>query len=440
MDYNNIDERDYEDQNGPFVKEVVLPPTVYNHALHRGYQTYQEVGFYLIGLFKKGVCYVYDLVEFEYSEQSGGFIESDMARFFRVKTGIPMGLRIVGHLHKHPGFTSYSATDKQNFLRYGHSNPLNAFLIYMVEPHNKISGYTATAEKIFNVTVTIRELTPEEMLMEKDLKIEFKTKVLLPRNSEDSDIARIFAENIGSETLKYLSRPSIQPQEKTEAASTESAIEVIPRKAVEIQNVGNNKNILYRVFMEETETIADLEKIFKRLVNIPKQKGYELVFIQNGQKLPNDTEIAAVNQPLAWTLETSVLQEPYTKFFKFVGKSLRLLKEKEKEKAPISLEIPQKNDIPESTSEKLPEAPREIPESNDLVEPPTERKVLTYPEKELVVQDASKKKSMVDVTEESSKKESKGVSEVQEGVDKKAEEDLRKKRKDVRRDRLDYFI
>ncbi|MDD1779088.1 MAG: hypothetical protein LUQ65_13055 [Candidatus Helarchaeota archaeon] len=429
MDYNNIDERDYEGESGPFVKEVVLPPAVYNHALHRGYQTYQEVGFYLIGLFKKGICYVYDLVEFEYSEQSGGFIESDMARFFRVKTGIPMGLRIVGHLHKHPGFTSYSTTDRQNFLRYGHSNPLNVFLIYMVEPHNKISGYTATAERIFNVTVTIRELTSEEMLMEKDLKIEFKTKVLVPQNSEDADIARIFAENIGSETLKYLSRPTIQPQEKAEAGSSKSTIEVTPRKAVEIQNVGNNKTILYRVFMEETETIADLEKVFKRLVNIPKQKGYELVFYQSGRRLPNDMAIAAINQPLAWTLETGVLQEPYAKFFKFLGKSLGLLKEQRSEKETIL----------EPTSEKVQEAPTGIPEPQERVEGTTEHKVLTDQEKELAVLDTSKKKDTTDLPEDPSKKEEKGGSEAQEGVN-KAEEDLRKKRKEARRDRLDYFI
>ena len=424
MDYNHIDERDDEGESGPFVKEVVLPPAVYNHALHRGYQTYQEVGFYLIGLFKKGICYVYDLIEFEYSEQSGGFIESNMARFFRVKTGIPMGLRIVGHLHKHPGFTSYSATDKQNFLRYGHSNPLNVFLIYMVEPQNKISGYTATEEKIFNITVTIRELTPEEMLMEKDLKIEFKTKVLLPRNSEDSDIARIFSENIGSETLKYLSRPSIQPQAKAEAESAGSTIEVTPRKAIEIENVGNNKALLYRVFMEETETIADLEKVFKRLVNTPKQKGYELVFYQSGQKLPNDTQMVAINQPLVWSLETSVLQEPYNKFFKFLGKSLGLLREKEK--VPVSVAPPQQERSPEPTIEKSPEAPEAIPE-------PQEK------EKGLVTLPPAEKEVAPDLVKDASAKDSKSDSE-REGVVQKAEEDLRKKQKEVRRDRLDYFI
>ena len=426
MDYNNIEERDYEGKSGPFVKEVILPPGVYNHALHRGYQTYQEVGFYLIGLFKKGICYVYDLVEFEYSEQSGGFIESDMARFFRVKTGIPMGLRIVGHLHKHPGFTSYSATDKQNFLRYGHSNPLNAFLIYMVEPHNKISGYTATAERIFNVTVTIRELTPEEELVEKDLKIEFKTKVLLPQNSEVSDIARVFAENIGSESLKYLSRPNIQPQAKAEAGSAESTIEVIPRKAIEIENVGNNKALLYRVFMEETETIADLKKVFKRLVNISKQKSYELVFYQSGQQLPNDTKMVAINQPLAWSLEKSVLQESYNKFFKFVGKSLGLLREKEKEKVPVSVAPPQQERSPEPAIDKSSEAPEAIPE-------PQEK------EKVLVTLPPAEKEVAPDLVKEIPAKDSKSDSE-RERAGQKAEEDLSKKRKEVRRDRLDYFI
>jgi hypothetical protein len=426
MDYNNIDERESEGESGPFVKEVVLPPEVYNHALHRGYQTYQEVGFYLIGLFKKGICYVYDLVEFEYSEQSGGFIESDMARFFRVKTGIPMGLRIVGHLHKHPGFTSYSATDKQNFLRYGHSNPLNVFLIFMVEPHNKISGYTATAEKIFNITVTIRELTSEEKLTEKDLKIEFKTKVLLPRNSGDPDIARVFVENIGSEALKYLSRPSIHSRAKAEAEAADTTIEVIPRKAIEIENVGNNKDILYRVFMEETETIADLEKAFKRMVNIPKQKGYELVFYQSGQELPNDTKMEAINQPLGWSLEKSALQESYAKFFKFLGKSLRLIREKEKEKIPVSVEPPQQQKSPEPAIDKSSEA-------LEAVREPQEK------EKVLIALLPAEKEVSLDLVRDTPAKDSKNASE-REKASEKTEEDLLKKKKEVRRDRLDYFI
>ena len=400
MDYDRFDEGKYEDhkKEGPFVKEIVLPTSLYDFALHRGYQTYDEVGFYLIGLFKKSVCYVHDLIEFEYSEQSGGFIESDLTRFFRLETGIPLGLRILGHLHKHPGFTNYSNTDKQNFLRYGHSNPLNAFLIYMVEPHNKISGYTATAEKVFPIKVTIRELSSEEMLLEKDLKIEFKTKILLPQNSNYSDFTRVFSENISSETLKFLSRPTIQTEVEKSQITHEADINIIPRKAVEIEDVGNNKSIGYRLFMEESETVTDLEKYLKQLVNIPKEKGFEMVFYQEGQRLPKDTKMAAVNRPIVWNLEKSVLYNLFKNFSNFLGNFGKILKGQEKLKAPEALQ-------------------------------PAEEAIQT----ELGSGESVEESKGVSDGQEPTK-----IVEIQDVVEKSEAES--KRRKDFRRDRLDYFI
>ncbi len=321
-----------ETKSGPFVKEIILPPSLYSYALERGGETYKEVGFYLVGFFKKGICYIYDLIEFDYSEQSGGFIESGMKRYLRLRAGIPVGLRIVGHMHKHPGFTQYSATDKRNFLRYGNANPLNAFLIYMVDPYPQISGYTATSEKIFPVSVIIRELTSDEELLEKELKIAFSTKVLLPKKTNLSDFNLLFSENIGSETLKVLSRPTIQFNEmdgETASIITEKTrIRVIPRKAVEIEGIGKNKKLRYRIFMEETEIIADLEKILTQLVDIQKQKGYDLVFYENGQKLSKNTKIKEIRLPLTWDLEKSPLLPIFSNFYQFWRNFFKIISQK----------------------------------------------------------------------------------------------------------------
>jgi len=429
MDYDRIDMRKTEkhEDEGPFVREIVLPTSLYNYALHRGYQTHDEVGFYLIGLFKKGVCFVYDLIEFEYSEQSGGFIESDLGRFFRLKTGVPLGLRIMGHLHKHPGFTNYSATDKQNFLRYGNANPVNAFLIYMVEPYDKISGYTATAESIFPVKVTIRELTSEEMLLEKDLRIEFKTKILLPRNSNYSDFRRVFSENISSETLKFLSRPTIQIDQGSEAEDSqitrESEILISPRKVVEIEDVGNNRTIAYRLFMEDSENIADLEKYLKQLVNIPREKGFEMVFYQEGQRLSRDTKIAALNRPITWSIERSMLYNLFKNFSKFWGNLSKFLKVQEKAEAPEALQAAEKEVQTESIYDELVVESQPILKKQDMIEE---------------AETPSKEERRAQSAEESRPIEPKKVFEIQDTV-KKSETEA-KKRKDFRRDRLDYFI
>ncbi len=333
-------EEEYEEK--PFVKEIVMPPYLYKRALQRGYQTYKEVGFYLVGIFKKGVCFIFDLVEFDYSEQSGGFIESEMARYLRLKAGLPLGIQIVGHIHKHPGFTSYSAMDKGNFLQYGRASPLNAFLIYIVDPHEEVKGYTATAREIFPVKVTIRDFTPEENLIEKEIKIEFITKVVLPKNTNVSDFRLLFSENISSESLKFLSRPTVQVDgllvDETYEIQENSKIEIIPRKAIAIENVANNTGLQYRVFMEEQETIADLEKALKQLINLPQEKGYEIIFYESGRKLQRDTKLKDIKAPLVWSLEKSLLFPVFQNFYKFWLDIIEILYKRESEKLPKKLE------------------------------------------------------------------------------------------------------
>jgi CRISPR/Cas system-associated endoribonuclease Cas2/proteasome lid subunit RPN8/RPN11 len=341
-----------EIEEGPFVQRIIFPPPLYKHALKRGAETYKEVGFYLVGHIKKGICYIHDLVEFDYSEQSGGFIESGMARYLRLKAGVPLGLTIVGHIHKHPGFTYYSATDKRNFLQIGNANPLNAFLIYMIEPYKDIKGYTATGTKIFSADVIIRDLTEEEALIEKELQVKFVTKMLLPKKSRLSDIKRIFSENIGSESLKFLSRATIEVNSAEPGISEEAGVEIIPRKAVELKEIGKNKRIQYRVFMEEEETIADLEQILRQLTYIPKEKAYDIIFYERGQKLQRDRKMKEIRNALEWNLEKSVLLPIFQKFygfwkefFKIIGRKMEENEGEVEEYAETSMPLSKSLDI-----------------------------------------------------------------------------------------------
>ncbi len=328
--WNHIETGEIEE--GPFIRRIIFPPPLYKHALKRGAETYKEVGFYLVGHIKKGICYIHDIVEFDYSEQSGGFIESGMARYLRLKAGVPLGLTIVGHIHKHPGFTYYSATDKRNFLQIGNANPLNAFLIYMIKPYEEVKGYTATGTKIYSADVIIRDLTEEETLIEKKLQVKFVTKMLLPKESKLSDIKRIFSENIGSESLKFLSRATIEVNSAESGISEEAGVEIIPRKAVELKEIGKNKRIQYRVFMEEEETIADLEQILKQLTYIPKEKAYDIIFYERGQKLQRDRKMKEIRNALGWSLEKSVLLAIFEKFYGFWTEFFKIISGKMEEK------------------------------------------------------------------------------------------------------------
>lgn len=350
--------------------------------MKRGYETYQEVGFYLIGLFKKGVCYVHDLIEFEYSEQSGGFIESGMARYVRLKAGLPLGLQIIGHMHKHPGFTEYSATDKRNFLRYGHSNPLNAFLIYIVDPSEKIRGYTATAEKIFPIKITIRDLTPDETLLEKEIEVEFKTKVLLPKNSTYSDFHFLFSEKISSESLKFLSRPSIQaddkPTQRDSHISAAAKIKVTPRRAIEVEDIGNNSNLRYRILMDENETVADLGKNIKQLISLPQEKGIEVIFLEAGRKLPRSTKIKDIQQPLVWNVEQSVLLPIFKNFHKFWGEIIKIMEREKFKEAQKALNTPEVEATDAQTAIGSSEEMMDIKNSKESTENDSKKKKREY--------------------------------------------------------------
>jgi hypothetical protein len=418
-DWDSMEEDNRE--KGPFIKEIILPTALYKVVLRRGYQTHKEVGFYLIGLFKRGVCYVYDLIEFDYSEQNGGFIEGNMSRYIRLKAGLPLGLRIVGHMHKHPGFTQYSATDKQNFLRYGHANPLNAFLIYIVEPYEKISGYSATATKIFSVKVTVRDLTSEETLIEKDLTLKFTTKVMIPKDSTVSDFNLIFSENINSESLKFLSRPTIQidemPYDKTGIIAEKSDLKVIPRKPIEIEDIGNNNSIRYRIFMEEEENLANVEKILKQLTYLPQKKGHEVIFYKEGLKLLKSTKIKDINHPLTWSLEKSVLIPVFKNFHGFLTGIAKILKEKEVQ------------EIPPKVSEVETKA---VPKILDL-------SVETYELQPIFKNFFTFLNAVIKILEKEAEKRQKKEVENQVSYE-ISDQAPEKKRREIDRNRLDYFI
>ncbi|MHA1266195.1 MAG: hypothetical protein ACTSRS_13260 [Candidatus Helarchaeota archaeon] len=425
---------DSEDESAPLVKEIILPPSLFQHAIRRGYETYKEVGFYLIGLFKKGVCYIHDIIEFDYSEQSGGFIESGMARYVRLKAGLPLGLQIVGHMHKHPGFTQYSATDKRNFLRYGNANLLNAFLIYIVEPSEEIRGYTATSEKIYPVDVNIRDLTPEEELLEKKIRVQFNTKIVLPKSSTYSDLYYLFSERISSEALKHFSRPTIQIEgnvaEESSQVSVDIPIKIIPRKAVEIADVGNNPRLKYRIFMKESETVAELGRILKELTNLPKERGYELVFYEKKRKLLKSTKIKDIEDVLEWDWEKAPAFPIIQSFAKLWNGIIGILQHQQSGKV---LERKELEEVELSRGEKFLETEEslEIPiSSTGLINKPNEEKPRKIENEE--------SQSLKLINENKYTEAAKSQSQPRD-KEEKIEEVKKEEEKRVRKYRLDYF-
>jgi hypothetical protein len=159
------------------------------------------------------------------------------------------------------------------------------------------------------------------------------------------------------------------------------------------------------------------------LINIPKEKGFEVVFYQEGQRLSRDTKMAAINRPVTWSIEKAVLYDLFKNFSRFWGTFGRILKEEEKIKVPEAMptagvEAPIEQEIDKFVDES--EGRPEEQEGIEKEEIPSTEEINDQPVEESLSKDSTKVVGIQDVIE-------------------KSETEV-KKRKDFRRDRLDYFI
>ncbi|MHA1271530.1 MAG: hypothetical protein ACTSPY_17185 [Candidatus Helarchaeota archaeon] len=321
MDYDYNDDffkLDFEER--PLVKKIILPTNLWLKALEIGRKTHNEVGFFIIGLFKGKICYVYDLIEFDYTEQSGAFIETGIKKAARLRAGLPVGLSIVGNMHKHPGFLQYSNTDRRDYLLYGRGGLQNAFIIYIVDPYDGVAGYTATEDKIHKVEVEIRDLELNEKLIKKNISLKINIEMYIQESESIKDMKFRFIDHLSSEILKNFSRSfffenNIKISNSLFVNEISENLNIRPKKPIFIKNIGFNDEILIRIFLDSSNTLYELKEILSHLVKIQENDIYKIKFIENGIILPNNTLISEINAPLEWIIERKPIKFNF-KFFK----------------------------------------------------------------------------------------------------------------------------
>ena len=71
---------------------------------------------------------------------------------------------------------------------------------------------------------------------------------------------------------------------------------------------------------------------------LPKKKGFEIIFYENGQKLQKETQMKDIKYPLTWGLEKSVLLPVFKKFYYFWKDFFKILRKKKQEQVQEPLQ------------------------------------------------------------------------------------------------------
>jgi len=141
---------------------IIIDENVFHRAVNRGKLVPYEVGFYMVGLLRENTAYVYDIVEFPYLKQSNVIVSSDPTKLGKIFLALPLGIRIVGTMHKHPDSMGSrpSSIDEETFRRWAREG----FFIHVIFSRNgsDVSAYTVVDDRVRKAKVIIRDLSDEK--------------------------------------------------------------------------------------------------------------------------------------------------------------------------------------------------------------------------------------------------------------------------------------
>lgn len=143
--------------------KLIIDDKAFSFIVERSKATNTEIGFYMIGIMRENTGYVYDVIEFPYLDKTPVLISSDPNKLGKILAALPLGLRIIGTLHKHPESlgTKYSSIDESTYINWSSAG----FFIHAIISHNgsKIAAYAVINKKIRKAHVEIRDLSNERL-------------------------------------------------------------------------------------------------------------------------------------------------------------------------------------------------------------------------------------------------------------------------------------
>ena len=238
---------------GLAVNKVVLEESLFEMALERGRETPTEVAFFMVGLVRNGVAYVYDLVEFDYEERSIASVKSGLERKLRLAGVLPLGLELLGNMHKHPGSPRPSRIDWQMFLSYARGGGPCAFIIYTVSPV-EIRAYTVLGQRVFEVECEVRELTEDERLISFDIEVPINIRVCVQKSISPAELRALLSSRICRELEKQAYFPRLfSGSSELLGDRLPERLDVLlarPLKPVDVE-VGWMEGLSYRLYVDE---------------------------------------------------------------------------------------------------------------------------------------------------------------------------------------------
>ena len=293
---------------GPGISKVVLPEELFHMAVRRGLETPTEVGFFMVGLVRKGVAYIYDLVEFDYEEKSHVLVRSGVERKLKLVGALPLGLRLIGNMHKHPGTPTPSWIDREMFLKYASGGGQHAFVIYTVRPV-EARAYTVRDGRIVEVDCEIRELEEDEKLASVRLKASLDVRICFPRNISLFELKLMLATGLRYEFEKQLGFPRISLGEGGEPGVAELAeaglANVIFYTPVDVEAEWSD-GLFYRLYVDEELEDEELQELVSKalgrdvsVVEVGVREGIRFLrvrregFVGGGRTLEGDADEGA---------------------------------------------------------------------------------------------------------------------------------------------------
>ena len=251
---------------GPPVREVVIEKSVFDRAVQRGREVQAEVGFFMIGLVRNCRAYVYDIVEFDYEEMTATFIKSGVDRKLRLAGLLPLGLRLLGNMHKHPWGTEPSLLDERMFLRYAEAGGPYAFVIYTVDPVDA-RAYTVHQGRVIEIRCDVRELEEGEELISFEVNIPLSIRVCIQKDTSAFELRALLSSKLCREVEKQISFPRLfSGVREIEDRLPDGVrnVEVKPLRPVDIEALWA-RGLYYRMYVEEGMTEEDVEDFLREV-------------------------------------------------------------------------------------------------------------------------------------------------------------------------------
>lgn len=252
-----------EGEKEPYLRKILIDRKIFEKALQRGKEEETEIGFYMVGLIKNRIAYVYDVLEFPYLERTGASVASNPENLGTLFTAIPSGLEVIGLMHKHPESigSSYSSIDKKTFLKWSKTGE-KAHLIFS---GGDTQAYTVKDECVREIEFeakNLKELSP--LTLELPLMI----KLFMPSKSRVLDITQTLEKEMTSETLKRFSPIKFKEKKIMERVRKEDGLEIVRRKVLRVMSP-NQEQFTYRFFATAGETFGEVKKKILSTLSLP---------------------------------------------------------------------------------------------------------------------------------------------------------------------------